>query len=234
MEDPQLAETTQAIHKLSHELANFIALFEQSEVKFEQRQHAIEQNVIAFENRMAEHLDHMNQSLVELSEVMTSAGAARWRVAAETALKEGNVHVQRIQELTENFEKLGTDKFERLDKLTLESEKRFAKALNLLAAGHQDSVNEFRNRITKAYSEVEAASEKALADFQRAKKWGRLERIMIVVLVSLITSCFTGMYLNGEWPWESHQRAVQERQLGQYVITHSPNTNQTSGVSNPS
>ena len=177
MGETQLAEATQSIHKLQQELANFIAVFEQTETKFEERQQTLNDVVSEFERRVSEQLVEMDAALAEIAEVMTSSGAARWRVAAETAMKEGAIHSQRILELTDNFEKLGTEKFDRLDKLTLDSEKRFAKALNLLTAGHQESLNEFQSRVTKAYEEVENASKKALKEFQQAKKWGKWEGI---------------------------------------------------------
>lgn len=94
----------------------------------------------------------------------------------------------------------------------------------LIAQTNAASANtELKATAAKSYELIENVSLEVLARIKRALRYFYLRNVLLVIVVTLMMVLFFGQYINGEWPWETHQRVVQEREIGHAIITEWPN-----------
>lgn len=218
MTSQSLDKDAEQLHKMSQDLANFIALYEESDDKLKAQQTEMAQFLSGFQQELTEYIDKIDESLVEFKEVMTAAGAARWRVAAEQALKEGKQHADGLQQMVTKFQALSEKSLARLDRVAVDAEKRIAKTLSTLAIEQREILDGFKERAQEGYQQIDMVSGKTVLAIRRTRRFLNWDRFAIAIIAALLASWLIGLYINAEWPWESYQRAAQERAIGRTVL----------------
>ncbi len=212
-------ETGQKLHKMLSELANFMALYEQSEDRFTQQKKDIENQVNTVKKDLEEELEKIKKATNDIREVMDAAGAARWRVSAEKALKSGEEHLRSIKEATNVYKKLAEDSINRLEHVSIATEKRVNNALSQLREDNTEVLDEFRRHAEEVYISLQNASTNSINYLKKLIKWLRFDRIGIAVIAGLLSAFLTSAYVNAEWPWESHAQTTQQRMVGKTLMT---------------
>lgn len=225
--DTQIEQATgKQVHKILQDIANFIALYEQADDKLKARQQEIDNSIQLFKRDVEQELQNIKLTVTELTEVMTAAGAARWRMAAEKALQEGEQHLNGIKDATKTYQKLVDDSISRLDNVSVSTEKRINKALHQLNEDNFSVVDEFKRKTQEAYERVDAVASGATQKIARLLKWMRWDRFAIAIIAALVSSLLTSMYVNAEWPWESNESSYKERLIGATLLTVWPSLNE--------
>ena len=214
--------TAQQLHKMLQELAQFIALYEQSDDHLKVRKEQLDNQVTAIGNEIQLQVQQVQEVVAELNEVMTETGAARWRIAAEKSLSLGEDHLKAIRETCNVYKKLADDSVSRLEQTAVLTEKRVTNALKHLTEDNFAVVDEFQRRTEETYHRLDKQSKGALESMKRLLKWFRWDRIGIAVLAGFLASLLTSIYVNAELPWDSHSKAVQERMIGKALLTTWP------------
>lgn len=223
---PSLNNQDEQLRKLSRDLANFIALIEQSDQKFSQRLGEIGNQTQGLRSEVQTIILDMKSSLQQIDEAMkaaeemlTEVGAARWRIMAEETLRLGQNHVEALENALLQFTELSEKNLNRLERLTFETEKRVSKVLSSLVDEQNQILDDFRSQITRRFDEIQRAGRDATEFLRTFRTQHRIEIFIMAMLSALITSFLMGLFINAEWPWESYHRAHMERQIGKSVMS---------------
>lgn len=197
---------------LMRDMADFVALYETVDSKLTARENTIEEKLISAEKMLVNQLARIKATLADFQEIMTEAGAARWRIAAENALKEGESH---LHALRESSIEVG---------LTLkESCEGFQQAANHAALQITEATNSFqmvgfKEIVMKGCGQIKDISLLNIKRISRLIRSFHWKNVALSLVVTLLVVFLTGLYLDDEWPWELHQQAAKERSAGQTLI----------------
>lgn len=203
---------TEQLKALVQRMGEFVALFEIAEGKLREREASLERHMQSHENAMAQSIDQINYRISELESIMTEAGVARWRLAAESSLKEGKAHLSDIKHCVEEFRQLSKEVCSRLDRATSYTVKGVSEAVNSFR------LSDFRQLTEGSCAQVEKTASTAVKNIARVTRWFYWKKLMLVFSFALGVSVVTGLYLTAEWPWEIHRDVVQERVAGKAVM----------------
>jgi len=206
------------LNKMLQDLANFMALYEQSDDRFKIRKEEMDQQLATMKTELQSQIDQIRAVLTDMNEIMTAAGVARWRLAAENTMKLGDEHLLSIKEACNVYKKLAEDSVSRLEHLSVATEKRINSALHKLTDENSSLVTDFRRKAEQSYQELEQAASDSISTVKRLLRWLKFDRIAIAVIAALLSAFLTAVYVNAEWPWESFHKAERERTIGKSLI----------------
>lgn len=204
--------SAEQMYSLNREMADFIALYETIEDKIIAREIALEGKLHHADKLVAEQLNKIKSSFNTFEAIMSEAGAARWRIAAENALREGNEHLHVLQRTTceaiQTFQE-GTNALEKIAKKSLTE---FSETTHLF---RPSDFQEAAKLSCKQIKKSSLSGIKRISKLMTAFHWKSFSlSLVITILVMLATS----LYVNAEWPWEIHSQAAQERSAGKALI----------------
>ncbi len=209
----EFGETTQQrLNYIVTHMADFMALYEAAEDRLSKREETMLKRFQEYEHCINEYINSIHGSLHEFEQVLTQAGVSRWRLAAESALKEGREHADKITASTEEFRQLASDTCERLDRATSYTVKGVSEAVSSFR------VADFRELTEECVDKVSGVSNKAVRNISRVTKWFYWRKLAMVFSFTLIVAVVMGLYINDEWPWERHKEVVLERNVGAAAI----------------
>lgn len=215
------------LNKMLQDLANFMALYEHSEDRFKIRKEEMDQQLEAMKTELRSQLDEMRTTLTDMNEIMTAAGAARWRLAAEKTMKLGDEHLVSIKEACNVYKKLAEDSVSRLEHISVATEKRVSSALHQLTDENSSLISDFRRKAEESYHELETAASDSISTVKRLLRWLKFDRVATAVIAALLSAFLTSMYVNAEWPWQSFHKAERERMIGKSLIAVWPTLSQS-------
>ena len=193
---------------LLREIADFIALYETIEEKLAIREIALEEKLSIVEKKLEQQLNKIKQSFLEFQTIMTEAGAARWRVAAENALKEGKQHLKTLQDTTQEVTSA-------LKESSVELEKTTARTVSGISEAAQSfQATNFKDAANHGYAKVSQAATFGLQQIANLVKTIHWKNLGLSLAITLFAVAVTGLYVNDEWPWEIHNQVAKERSAG--------------------
>lgn len=207
------------LQKMLQNLAQFMALYEQADDRLKIQKEQMDNQLAAVKQELQTQVTSMSTVLNDMKEVMTAAGAARWRVAAEKAMQDGEAHLVSIKEATNVYKKLAEDSVTRLEHVSAATEKRISSALYRLNEENSGVVEDFRRRSEEACLQLDDTVSDTISTIKRLLRWMRIDRITIAIIAGLLSAFLTSLYINAEWPWESFHNARQERLVGESILT---------------
>lgn len=208
----QDAETEKLKNQLKH-IVDLISTSNKFSEEIKNREASLEARFSKYARHVDEQLQQIQSHLDNYQSLINEAGAKEFRESAENVLKVGEEHIEKIQEVTDDFRELAADAIGRLEQSITESERkinRVAKAFPLeqikrLTAEAQEVVDDY------TYSAIHRIT-KALRKF-------RWQKIAYSAAAAILASLITGFYFTGKLPWENRMIANQERMLGQAIIS---------------
>lgn len=208
--------SSEQMRRIFREMADFIALYETIDEKLTAREIALENKLIASEKALLEQLGQIKSVFKDFQSIMTEAGAARWRIAAENALHEGKQHLDNLTEVASNITQSIQDGCNNLNQTTSQSIAKFNLATNTFRA------EEFKN---SAYQGSELIKNTSISQINRALdlvKWFHWKNLTMAFVLTLFVVFLSGLYVGDEWPWELHSQAVKERSAGKTLLNAWP------------
>jgi hypothetical protein len=206
------ADDSDKIRSLLQRMGQFIALYEASEEKLRQREAMLQERIGAHEIYVNEQLERIHLALGEFDKLMSEAGVARWRLAAEDCLQQGKAHLQLLKSTTAEFSQLSQDTCERLDRATSYTIKGIADAISSFRLA------DFKQLTDDGCQRVEKVAAHAIRNIAKVTRWFYWKKIILVCVFSMMVATITGLYINGEWPWEDHKDILRERELGKAAM----------------
>lgn len=211
---------TEKFREAIKRIGEYIAYLEQAEQKMVSWQHNIDQKIQQHEHWFASQLNDIQIAIGELQGVMTETGIARWRIAAETALKQGSEHLQAIAGATsshlaaldkrnEDFSKTVQKSFERLDRASAYTIKNISEAISSFR------INDFQQFTEHSCQIIENTSRGVIYHLKSMVKWFHWKSLSLAFCLSLLVSIITSIYITGEMPWENHDKVIAQRAAGE-------------------
>lgn len=200
------------LEQLSRQLADFIALYELAASNIERHELFTGQRMAEIEVRFKGQLDSIHASLSEFKSLLSEMGIARWRLAAEGALKSGQEHVDVLRESSQALLdeiRLGSQRFE---------SSRTAAILQLNEASKLIGLNEFRQATQHYRDALEQQTEKILERLDKSSNWFHWQRVLLIVLVAILSAMTATFVLTNQLPWETHQQSSLERSAGKALL----------------
>lgn len=220
-QDLDFGETQQQqLRFIVQHMADFMVLYEAAEDKLATREQQLHTRFTEYEHRMTEYLSAVQASIREFNDVLTQAGIARWRLAAETALRDGKTQAKKIEEATETFRQLSTDTCERLDRATSYTVKNISEAVGTFR------VSDFKLLTEDCAKQVEKTAQSAVKQIGKVSRWFYWRKLLLVFSFTIILTVISGLYINDEWPWEMHNQVLTERQVGVATLQTWPQLSQ--------
>jgi len=212
MDHPATDTEINRIQEASKKIADCVVLFEEAIEKLEKQKRLSQQTLQEDENYFRDHADEIKLAIKELRELMTQTGVARFRTTAERALKNGEEHLQAIQQATENFQNIVEDSCQHINKVADNSAKWIAESIKSL------QIEDFRREIFDNVSRVEKASDSATTRVNKMVRWVHWEKFGTALIVAIVVAFLTGLFINDELPWDSHKQVVAQREAGKALI----------------
>lgn len=204
------------MRRVFREMADFIALYETIDEKLTAREIALENKIATSEKALLEQLGQIKAVFKDFQSIMTEAGAARWRIAAENALNEGKQHLDNLTALGTNIAESIKTGCENLNQITSQSVTK----INLATCTFR--AEEFKN---SAYQGTELIKNASIGQINRVVdlvKWFHWKNLTMAFVLSLFVVFISGLYVGDEWPWELHSQAVKERTAGKTLLNAWP------------
>lgn len=212
------------LKQLLKKTGEFIAYFEIFETKMLNWKQEMQTHYAQYDALLLNRLQELELHLNSLNEIMTEAGAARFRISAEACLQQSHSHLAKM-------EKLGKQYLEDLHKQQL--------ALQTLAAQHVEQLNVTEKKIAckinnfikrlnveelaevtqTAKQTIEIHTVKAMYQNEKLIKKFQWKTFGLAFVIIIANTLAMGLYLSNELPWEIHQTAVQERTAGQTLLS---------------
>lgn len=204
-----------------HEMADFIALYETLEEKFMARETAIEEKLLASETLLNKQLALIKGSLNDFQGIMTDAGAARWRIAAENALREGKSHLHALQQTTTGIVESIKDGCNQLEQTTQQTIAGMAATTKTLP------IQNFKHVIEQGCIHLKATSNSAIQQISKLIRWLHWKNFTMTLIITLFVIFLAGLYESDKWPWEIHQQVANERNAGAVLLAAWPHLTPT-------
>lgn len=203
---------TDHMQSLMREMANFVAMYETIDEKLIAREIALESKIISSEQLLLSQLNYVKNAFNDFHSIMTEAGAARWRIAAENALRDGTQHLHNLQETTSEISQTLRDGSE-----------QFGIVANQTVKGLTDAASTFHaDRFKEAASigcvQIKEFSVSQIKRITKLVSYFHLKNVFLSLGLTLFVIFLTGLYINDEWPWESHQQVAKEREAGKTLL----------------
>lgn len=212
LEDKEFASLRNSIHKM----AEFVALYEVSEERFKEREKAIEDRLLTSEKSIHQQLTHIKSVLSEYESIMTEVGAARLRFVIDQSLQQSEEHLKNIRYATDEFIRCTDESYQKLNQATDYTVKGLSKAI------HSFRMDDFQKVATTSVETVSEVCTKSLSKMNEVIKWFHWRNIALVLSITIIVTMITGLYINDEWPWQTHEQIMQQRQLAVAVVAAWP------------
>jgi len=221
---------SERLKEVLRKTGEFIAYFEIAETKMLEWKHELEQRFAQHDALVKQQLDSIYKMNAEFSDILTEAGAARWRIAAEQALKEGEKHI-------ESLEKVGNRLIDEMQQRSTNNQQRAHQLLEKFElASHQaieaidqkitgSNINEFQQIADDSITKIEELSTETVGNCSRLIKSFQLKNALIAIGVATVTALTMGLYVSNEMPWEIHKHAAQEREAGKALLNAWANLN---------
>lgn len=219
----QQEQEIQRVKELLRHTGEFIAYFELVETKMIEWRNEIEEQAKNHQTHAQQELQTIRNELEALQEVLTHAGLARFRLAADNALQQGGEHLELLKHTSQDFldkiaqkhllfNELTEKSLNKMDEHIANGIQRIEKALGQYDAKH------FRLIAHESCDQVERVASKAVIQSTHLVNSFQWRVASITLITSLITVLTFALYMNNELPWETHRHAVNERHAGKVLM----------------
>lgn len=215
------------LKSVTRHAAEFVVNFEIAEKRMDDWERKLYQQ----EDRVQQQLLAIQESTEELRAIMTEAGAARWRLAAEQALHIGEEHISTLKELSEEQVKLQRERNEHFMRLAKKTFARLDRASEHAIKQIQDAINTFnpqdiKQAVNHSQQILESTSTRALSTIQKLLQWFHWKSFAFATVITFVASISLGLYVHDELPWEEHKQAALQRSAGEALINAWPRLSQ--------
>lgn len=201
-----------ALDELPVQITEFISSAKAAQQSLVLRQKLLEDKLASSELFVDSEINKIQGVVAHFQNILKDAGAQEWRTAAEAVHKEGRQHVQTFQSNLGDVKKIVKDSCTHLDNASSQLVKGLSKTLGNLRTTELEQLAEDTAQEVKLLA---SAATKQMAELGR---WFYWKNLMFVMFLSLVVVLITGLFIDDEWPWESHKTAVKERVAGQALL----------------
>lgn len=207
-----LEDDLSAMRDMVNQMARFIAIYEQASQKIERHEVASGQRLAESENYFRTRIEEINSAIVGMQGMMTEVGVARFSVAAEAALRDGQGHVAALRDASGELHA-------QLQQSLLQLEKSVKTAAeNVERAAKQVRLEELKELTLAATETINTTTDRAVRRLTGTLSWLHWERISVIFIIALVValvSSFAGSHFSKD---NTPQVVTQEQQAGKATL----------------
>lgn len=215
------------LNNLLNRSSEFIAYFELAESKLLEWKELIDEQ----QNRIGQQQQQLEDDLAALKTTLADTGILNLRTATESLLNHAQTQVKTMEKASQRFILELENRQQEVTQLSqaclakIEGQSQKALTQMLSELKHYD-VAQFHRIANESCSHVERLAQATIKKSQRALGLFQLRHSVLAILTTALTAFIVSLYLNGELPWEMHQKAVSERQAGKVLLDAWPSLSQ--------
>lgn len=99
---------------------------------------------------------------------------------------------------------------------------RYEEMKTELDVHEKKNIEQLKITAGKSYDLLERMSLEVINRVNKTVRHFFLRNAAVTFVMTLVVVLFFGQYINGEWPWETHARVVQERTIGHDILAEWP------------
>ncbi len=215
------------LKELLRRTGEFIAYFELAEAKMIEWRQEIEQNALTQQQQFQQQLHALQTELASFHEILTQAGLARFRIAADNALAQGKEHLLAVQRTEQTLIKQISDHQNDVQMLIAvavnEINQHATQSIDRIDAQlSQYDVQHFRRVASESCEQVEKSAQSVIVKSGKLLRLFQWRSVALALLTTLLTAFAIGLYISDEYPWEIHQHAMNERSAGKMLMSAWP------------
>ncbi|STX50090.1 Uncharacterised protein [Legionella busanensis] len=211
------------LKELLRHLGEFIAYFEIAESKMMAWQQDLETQAQMQKKKINYQLQHLQQELESLQEILAQAGIEKLRVNLEKILKDSESHLGLLEKISQKIlansdlkqQEANNRMILRLEQIEEHTLQALEQINNKLAANDIDHFRRVSSENCLHVEKVATLTMRKVANLLKAFQW---RSIALALATTFIIAFAINLYVSNETPWESHQQALSERQAGQVLI----------------
>ncbi|MBI5447563.1 MAG: hypothetical protein HY939_02395 [Gammaproteobacteria bacterium] len=197
---------------LLQQLTDFAVRYEDLEKQLEARSGEVETLLLESGKNIASYLEQIQKILKDYEGMMSETGAARFRLNAEKILKDGQEHQLQLQSLSQKLIEKMNQSTESFNEQAHTAVQHFSEELEGI------DLRQFKETAQQAYTLLEDMSKEVISRVQKATRGFLIKNLLGMGAIAIIIVVFLGQYTTNEWPWDAHQRATQERAIGNDIL----------------
>lgn len=201
MEPPQDDDIIR-IKQLLHHTGEFIAYFERVDMSLMEWRAEIEQHSYLLQ----EYAKNLQNQLAYTQNLLSQSGVAQSEATT--------------QQLQEKIEIMTQNGLEKIDYYMIKATEAIATQLS------RYDVHEFHRIASESCDYVAETANDAMAKSKKLLKRFHLKNTVLALFATIITAFIIALYLSGEFPWEMHDHAVNERYAGKMLLQAWPKLSQ--------
>jgi hypothetical protein len=176
------------------------------------RERALENRLLKVEQSIGTGIKNIQDIVSHFQTMLSQSSVNSWRTHAETTYKEGKAQAEILQATYVDIQKSLKESCTRLNQASNQVVKGANKALGNLHP------NEFHQLIDQCSEEVKTVSQLATRQVVNVMRWFHWKNLAMVFFLSALVTLSIGLYVNAEWPWETHKAVVKQRLAGQALL----------------
>ncbi|KTC64750.1 Uncharacterised protein (plasmid) [Legionella adelaidensis] len=215
------------VKDLLRRTGEFIAYFEIAEAKMIEWRQAVELHARDHQQQFNQQFQALRTEMEALQELLTEAGLARFRLSADSALRQGKEYLESMQKTEQQFLKHLTTHQRDLSILTKQAIEQIAfqtnESLQKVSEyfAHYD-VQHFNRIANESCEQVERSASHVINKCGKILRIFQWRSVTLTLLITVVTAFVMGLYMSNEYPWEIHERAMNERGAGKMLINAWP------------
>jgi HD-GYP domain-containing protein (c-di-GMP phosphodiesterase class II) len=203
--------------------SEFIAYFELAETKMMAWRQDIEQQGQTQHKLIQQQIQNLHHELESLIDVLTPVGVDRFRMRAEQSLKQGETHLNVLQntaktimtQLKDQHQVLQHAIAKNVEQINQHTQQSLIQIDRYLAGF---DVHHFRREASESSLHIEKIANSAVLKSTQLLRLFQWRAIAVVIITAALTAVGIGLYVNNEMPWEIHQHVVNEREAGKVLL----------------
>ncbi len=211
-----VANLSQSINNLSQDFANCVVLQETVMNNITVQEEHFQKKSDETNEEFKEQLDEIRKVINEFQKRTDPLSIARFTAAAEEALRQGDEHLHKLTKAVDDFSHLTKQESMNVLEMSRIAQDRISRVVRSLRLKY------FQRLVDDGCERVDNISVAAIGRVSQVVKWFHWERLGIAFVVALVMGIVMGLFLNDEWPWETHQRVVTERDAGRMLLNAWP------------
>ena len=181
---------------------------------------AIDNKLAVTEQTIDKQLMQIQMVISQFNRTLQSTTNQEWQQAASAVHTESKQQTLLMQETCNELKKATKEMHSRVERTTHQITKNLNNTMQGLRAG------ELQQLVEDSATEVKTFAATATTQLDKIVKWFHWKNLGLVFLLSLVVTILVSLYIDDEWPWETHKTVVKQRLAGQALLSVWPQLTQ--------
>jgi len=196
----------------SQQIADFVAKAEFDRQQMQKANDNVYQRLQEKSQEISQQLKSIASEAGHFKALMSRVGAAEFHRVTEKLLHEGKQEIETIQTLYHQTHQAVAHQCEQMNKASMNTIKHVSQLLSSAKHSNMHKLTEDKTH------ELQDECKKNLSAVERTARSFHWKNLCMSVILSLVVATIVSLYIDDEWPWQSHEQVVKQRQAGKVLL----------------